>query len=255
MNALRKSLMECKAILGKVPFLNNLIRQSKYIFAFGAFAWILGGLIPDTAHFAATLFSSLGRAAVFVGLFFTFVKGEEDRVITIISAIISVGALIIIIVELASTIYFASLESYIFLLFFFVLAVNSGKYVKSKKWYFDSEKDDPQNSFIDTLSHPLAESESTVHVETLSRKAPPAPPEASEPPWASHAQKETLSQKTRPTPPEAPEPPSSEAAQAEVPAETPQTTTPRRSKIQRVPNIGAAPTIGRAPSVRIKPKE
>ena len=230
MNSLRESLKECKAILRRVPFLNSLIRNSKYIFAFGVFAWILGGLIPDTAHFAVTLFSSLGRILVFVGLFFTLVRGGADRFIMITSVILSAGALIIIIVELAATIYFASLESYLFLLFFLIVAVNSGKYIKNKRLYGDPKKDDYLETFIDTLSQPSVESEPIVQVETLSRKAPPIPPEA-------------------------PELQSSEAAPAEVPATPTQTTSPRQSTLQRMPSIGAAPTLERAPRVRLKPKK
>ena len=255
MNAVRRSFKELKAILEKVPILESLTARGKYIFAIGCFAWIIDGLIPDTAHFAVTLFSSTGRIAIFIGLFFTLVRGDEDRFIMITSTIISVGALIIIIVELAAASYLASFESYLFLLLFCTLAVNTAKYKKNKRWYVEDEEDARLMPFTDILSHPSDESESPIQVETLSRKAPLAQPEASAQPMASHEQSETPLQKTSPAQPESPEQPMNETAQTETPAAPKRTAKSDLLKVQRAPSVGAAPSVKRAPRVRLKPKE
>ncbi|MBT3318265.1 MAG: hypothetical protein HN948_01275 [Clostridia bacterium] len=270
MNALRRSLKECNATFKKVRFLNSLMRQSKYIFAFGAFAWILGGLIPDTAYFAVTFFSSLARPAVFIGLFLTLVRGDEDRFIMIISIIISIGALIIIIVELSAAIYYASFETYLYLFLFFTLAVNSGKYIKNRSWYVDEEEKDDDvylKAFSDIPSHTSSESTSPIQVKPITRNASSTvSPESPTPPIASPEESQTPLRKTPPTQPEAPAPPMTAPAQSETvqektpsqtytPATPAKTSSTRPSGLKRAPSVKSAPSVGRAPRVRLKPKE
>lgn len=295
MDALRRNLRELESILVKVSFINTMLAQAKYIFAVGASAWLLGGLLPDTAYFALTFFSSIGRIVMFIGMFLTLVKGE-DRFIMTMSTIISVGSLIIIIIEIVAVSYLGSFESYLFAILFGGLAINTSKYLNNQ-WFEEEEKKDAPIDFSSDYLSPT-ESDSSIHIETLSQKDP-YEQQISEQPIASYDELEIPLQNAAPVQ-ETPAQPVEYYAQPKIIIEetttiqetsaativsqvqpeiieetkpqtsssaieaiakrkitvTPtRTTSSRLSDIKRAPSIGSAPSIGRAPSVRIKPKK
>lgn len=195
MDALRRNLRELKSFLVKVPFIKTMLAQAKYIFAIGASTWLLGGLLPDTAYFAVSFFSSIGRVVMFIGLFLTLVKGE-DRFIMTMSTIISVGSLIIIIIEIAAVSYLGNFESYLFAIIFGGLAINTSKYLNNQ-WYEEQEKkDDATDAASDYLSP--TESDSSIKIETLSHKDPYGL-EIPEQPVTSYDEPEIPLQKASPT--------------------------------------------------------
>ena len=98
MNAIRQNLKELKPVFEELPLLKKLLEYAKNILVVGCILWVLGGLIPDTAHFAVTFFSSIGRVLLFTGLFFALVRGDEDRFIMGASIFISIFSFIIIII-------------------------------------------------------------------------------------------------------------------------------------------------------------
>lgn len=294
MDALRRYLKELKVILVKIPYLKSLLSQSKFLFGAGAFVWLLGSLLPDSAHFGVTFFSSIGRIAMFVGLFLTFVYGDEDRFIMIMSTIISIGCLIIIIIELAAVSYLASFETFLYAAVFGGLAINTSKYLNNQWYEEQKKKDDPTNFFSDNLSPNSSDFDSSIHVENVSNIDPyeqqlpeqpiqfdepeiPLQEAAPEQPMDYYAQPKTYMQQTA-TAQEASATPVESHAQPEITEEKPstqdtptastkaktqrkititptKTSSPRLSDIKRAPSIRSAPSIGRAPGVTIKPKE
>lgn len=253
MNALRNTLKELKATLEKVPFLKSFLTHGKNIFAVGAVVWFFGGVIPDTAHFAVTLFSTIGRAAVFAGLFFALVKGEDDRSVMITSAAISVGAFIIIIVELSSVIYFGSFESYVFLVLFCMLAVNTSKYIKN-----DSEQEKPKED--ETLEEPPAIQTHSIFEQQQEQNETQPDNDYNEVPDEEIKIKPSYLQTEEPPQPptqmpEASAPPEKATEQVNIQQIPTQPERPKPLEIQRAPSIGSAPSVGPVPSIKMKPRE
>lgn len=284
MDALRSNLRELKSILSKVSYIKTMLAQAKYIFAVGASTWLLGGLLPDTAYFAVTFFSSIGRIVMFIGLFLTLVKGE-DRFIMTMSTIISVGSLIIIIIEIAAVSYLGSFESYLFTILFGGLAINTSKYLNNQ-WFEEQEKKDAPTEFSSDYLSPT-ESDSSIQIETLSQKDS-YEPEIPEQPVVSYDEFETPLQEAAPITQKVPEQPVDYYVQPEIITEetstvqetsapiiashvqpeitqktTPQTSAaPTKAKTQRritvsptkttnprLSDIKRAPSIGSAPSI------
>ena len=251
MNSFRQSLKDLKPTLEKISVIKPILAQCRPILFAGCFLWILGGLLPDTAHFAVTFFSSLGRLALFAGLFFAFVQGEY-KFIMIISTVISIGAFIIIIVELAAPVYLSSFETYIFLMLFLSLAVNTSKYIKHVRLYGDSKDNKPIEVPPDYFTQISTEENPVVHIESIPYdRASKAAEPANQP---DEFRAEPVEQKSPPDLPEyKPEimGPAPETEAADAPAQS----KPDPFEIKRAPSIGSAPSVGRAPSIGIKPKE
>ena len=248
MDALRQSLKDIKSTLEKVSILKPLLSQCKPFLTIGCILWILGGLIPDTAHFAATFFSSLGRAALLIGLFFAFVQ-EEDRFIMITSVVVSVGAFIIIIIELAAPAYLSSFETYIYLILFCALAVNTSMYIKRKSLNDQPEDKKPAVVSRKYLSQISPEEQTAIHIETI----PDEPPMIYEKQSEQPAKIETPLQSAPSANPKPASEPIIDNKKVKTSSNSKQSS-PGQFEIHRAPSIGSAPSVGPAPSVGTKPK-
>lgn len=293
MDALRRNLKELRVILVKLPLLKTLLVRSKHLLGVGTFLWILGSLLPDTAHFTVTLFCSAGRFAIFIGLFLAFVNAEY-QFIMIISTLISLGCLMVIIIELAAISYLASFETFLFIAIFGGLAINTSKYLNNQ-WYEEQVKKDkptsnnsdyistsyepdssikietvPQDSYVPDT--PAVKMEYVISTETPVQETAPVQ-EASAYPKNYYAKpikttqetpnvqevyttvSNTQSETAEEITPQTSTETNKPATQRRITVTPSKTKSTRLSDIKRAPSIDSAPSIGRAPSVTIKPKE
>jgi len=129
MNAIKDSLKSLRASFETVPFLKFMVNAGVYIFAAGGLLWLLAGFIPAVTYgfgygalFFKSLLATLGRVLIVAGLFCAVLKREE-LISMIVCAAISVGALVIAILEAAALRYFPGFEAWFFFLLFGGLAV------------------------------------------------------------------------------------------------------------------------------------
>lgn len=145
MDAIKNSLKSVRASFDSIPFLKFMVKAGVYVFAAGGLLWLVAGFIPG-AFFLKTLFATLGRVAIVAGLLFA-VLNEEELILMIASAAISVGALVVGIVEIAAGIfrgYLPSFESWFFFLLFGGLAALVFIFGDKMKEYREKAKQNAQ---------------------------------------------------------------------------------------------------------------
>jgi RNA polymerase subunit RPABC4/transcription elongation factor Spt4 len=119
MEALKNTIRVARANFENVAFLKFLTVAGIYIFAGGGLLWLIAGFLPmnPSVYFVKTLLAANGRLLLAIGLFFAVVKGDE-LLLMIFSAVISFGAFVMMIVELAAFGYYAEFESWLFFVLF-----------------------------------------------------------------------------------------------------------------------------------------